>query len=371
MEDIESTSSSCSNTFGEDIIAWSLESDQDGSVSPSSDSGLGSEDENPAHIYGNISPLKIPDKRTLDELTKSLTIDCSSHDSCETTTVAKQIRKNAKIDSNNNIVNCSTFQPEEGESLSLLLTSQNPSRIDVMTIRRNKVSKSKFEDYCCSLLEEDHHQMKQNNSSDTLCDKKLLAINHLYNDESSEAILSVRGTVRGIKNRVRAGIQTFALEKPVSKDEYGQCVMYVTSLGIVRSTKARCSTVRKILRNLSVRVFERDVFMCNNHCMDLKERLGQTEISLPQVFIHGHLLGDANTIEQLNESGELRKLLRPFQDPDVVSNTCDKCGGYGMYPCTVCEGSRRSSNNSQRNGYITLKCTQCDKSGLMLCDLCN
>ena len=46
-----------------------------------------------------------------------------------------------------------------------------------------------------------------------MCDKKLLAINHLYNDESSEAILSVRGTVRGIKNRVRAGIQTFALEK--------------------------------------------------------------------------------------------------------------------------------------------------------------
>ena len=44
------------------------------------------------------------------------------------------------------------------------------------------------------------------------CDKKLLAINHLYND-SSEAILSVRGTVRGIKNRVRAGIRTFAPEK--------------------------------------------------------------------------------------------------------------------------------------------------------------
>ena len=29
--------------------------------------------------------------------------------------------------------------------------------------------------------------------------------------------------------------------------------MYVTTLGIVRNTKARCSSVRKILRNLSVR----------------------------------------------------------------------------------------------------------------------
>ena len=39
------------------------------------------------------------------------------------------------------------------------------------------------------------------------------------------------------------------------------------------------------------RVYERDVFMCASHCMDLKKRLGATEIHLPQVFIHGHLLG--------------------------------------------------------------------------------
>ena len=45
------------------------------------------------------------------------------------------------------------------------------------------------------------------------CDKKLVAINHLYNNDASEAILSIRGTVRGIKNRVRAGIQAFAQDK--------------------------------------------------------------------------------------------------------------------------------------------------------------
>ena len=85
--------------------------------------------------------------------------------------------------------------------------------------------------------------------------------------------------------------------------------MYVTTLGIVRNTKARCSSVRKILRNLSVRylilcnvlmhlemliasrVYEKDVFMSVNHCMDLKQRLGSAEINLPQVFVHGHLLG--------------------------------------------------------------------------------
>ena len=54
--------------------------------------------------------------------------------------------------------------------------------------------------------------MSREEEDTAFCDKKLLAINHLYND-SSEAILSVRGTVRGIKNRVRAGIRTFAPEK--------------------------------------------------------------------------------------------------------------------------------------------------------------
>ena len=31
--------------------------------------------------------------------------------------------------------------------------------------------------------------------------------------------------------------------------------------------------------------------MSRDHCMDLKERLGVNEVILPQVFIHGHLLG--------------------------------------------------------------------------------
>ena len=44
-----------------------------------------------------------------------------------------------------------------------------------------------------------------------------------------------------------------------------------------------------------VRVYEKDVFMSVNHCMDLKQRLGDAEVNLPQVFIHGHLLGVSTT----------------------------------------------------------------------------
>ena len=91
-----------------------------------------------------------------------------------------------------------------------------------------QVSKSQFQDYCIShldSLESSPDQMREGNQHphhyDSLeddqefCDKKLLAINHLYNN-SSEAILSVRGTVRGIRNRVRAGIKTFAPENVIT-----------------------------------------------------------------------------------------------------------------------------------------------------------
>ena len=96
---------------------------------------------------------------------------------------------------------------------------------------------------------------------------------NILTGEDDETILSRRGTVRGVKNRVRAGIHTFLQDQPgqvgakiqdftfylklklqnYRKSERGKCVLYVTSLGILRSTKARCDLVRKILRNLVVR----------------------------------------------------------------------------------------------------------------------
>ena len=108
----------------------------------------------------------------------------------------------------------------------------------------------------------------------------------------------------------------------ISNAEYGQCVMYVTSLGIVRSTKARCSSVRKILRNLSVRVYERDVFMSDTHCLDLKQRLGgAADISLPQVFIHGHLLGvgSSRAIKVSTRFWEILTIFREGPDCGLIA----------------------------------------------------
>lgn len=68
-------------------------------------------------------------------------------------------------------------------------------------------------------------------------------------------IKSARGTVRGVKNRVRAGIATFLMASAgagqangrldTSKDA-GRVVLYCTSMGIIRHTYQQCSMVRQV-----------------------------------------------------------------------------------------------------------------------------
>jgi len=199
--------------------------------------------------------------------------------------------------------------------------------------------------------------------------RNILAVNE-------ETIMSKKGTVRGVKNRVRAGIATFLqdqTDKNYQSSERGKCVLYVTSLGICRQTKARCDLVRKILRNLMVRYDERDVFMSREHFHELSDRLSGLDgfMELPQLFLHGQLLGGSSVIECLNESGELRVLLKPLQVPVSVDDVCEKCGGFRMVPCTLCGGSKKSGLRSRLNIHsVMLRCAHCDQGGLARCDLC-
>ena len=68
-------------------------------------------------------------------------------------------------------------------------------------------------------------------------------------------------------------------------------VIYFTTLGVVRETWARCVKIRQILRNLLIKVDERDVFMCRENQIEVMERLNSLEVSLPQVFVDGHYIG--------------------------------------------------------------------------------
>jgi len=264
---------------------------------------------------------------------------------------------------------------EEEEDLSLILTSQNPARIDVRTLRKKKVSRSEFASYC---EESSHFFVNEQGGGDVAEDLDEVGewrgrrSDILDVREGGDTIRSIRGTVRGVKNRVRAGIATFLQDqtaKNYSESEQGRCVVYVTSIGIVRETKARCTAIRNIFRNMLIRYDERDVFMSREHLQELTHRLGGRPGALPQIFLHGQHLGDASTVERLNESGTLRKLLKPLQDPVLVSSTCSKCGGFAMLPCPICSGSKKSGHANLFN-RTPLRCTNCDESGLVRCDLC-
>ncbi|XP_054015136.1 glutaredoxin domain-containing cysteine-rich protein CG12206-like [Hylaeus anthracinus] len=194
-----------------------------------------------------------------------------------------------------------------------------------------------------------------------------------YKILDKEAIRSAKGTVRGVKNRVRAGIATF-LQKPSSqayiKKELGKVVVYTTTSGIVRKTFYNCKKVKQILRTHMVKYDELDLFGDAELQGELRDRLGLTAIQLPQLFIDGQHIGGFDTVERLNESGELRDMLKPYQSDDACT-VCLFCGGYQWQLCPVCNGSKRSVHRNDFTAeFVALKCAKCDVNGLIRCPHC-
>jgi glutaredoxin len=71
----------------------------------------------------------------------------------------------------------------------------------------------------------------------------------------------------------------------------GKIVLYLTSMGVVRSTYAKCQTVKKILRTLMVKFEERDIFMSHVHQQEIRDRMQSDEIEVPQLFVDGQYIG--------------------------------------------------------------------------------
>ena len=87
--------------------------------------------------------------------------------------------------------------------------------------------------------------------------------------------------------------------------EQGQVVIYFTTLGVVRETWTRCVKIRQILRNLLIKVEEKDVFMCRENQIEVMERLNSLEVTLPQIFVDGHYIGVSCRLHQLCANSQL------------------------------------------------------------------
>lgn len=192
--------------------------------------------------------------------------------------------------------------------------------------------------------------------------------------DGASTIRSAKGTVRGVKNRVRAGIATFlqisSNTKTYKEKEAGKVVVYTTSMGIIRDTYQACMKVKQILRTLLIKFEERDVFMSIECQQEIRERMRCDFILVPQVFVDGQHVGDVETLEKLNESGELRRILKPFKTMNACLS-CEVCGGYRLLPCTVCNGSKKSVHRNHFTAeFVALKCMNCDEVGLVRCTAC-
>ncbi|KAH8383645.1 hypothetical protein KR009_009820 [Drosophila setifemur] len=193
---------------------------------------------------------------------------------------------------------------------------------------------------------------------------------------TQSTIRSAKGTVRGVKNRVRNGIATFLQlhQQPNAKNfkekDLGKVVLYTTSMGIIRDTYTKCANVKQILRTLLVKFEERDVFMSVEYQAEMRQRMQTTQVRVPQLYVEGQHIGDADTVERLNESGELRQLLKPYKSISSTL-TCQTCGGYRLLPCPSCKGSKKSVHRNHFTAeFVALKCMNCDEVGLVKCHNC-
>ncbi|XP_060663275.1 glutaredoxin domain-containing cysteine-rich protein CG12206 [Drosophila nasuta] len=231
-----------------------------------------------------------------------------------------------------------------------------------------------FGDYATQ-LQQQHQQLLPEEQQLDEDEDAFVGYKDVRRASQASTIRSSKGTVRGVKNRVRNGVATFLqLQQPNAKNykekDVGKVVLYTTSMGIIRDTYGKCANVKQILRTLLIKFEERDVFMSLEYQQEMRDRMQHETIRVPQLFVEGQHIGDADTVERLNESGELRQLLRPYKSL-ATAYTCQTCGGYRLLPCPSCNGSKKSVHRNHFTAeFVALKCMNCDEVGLVKCPNC-
>eukprot|EP00037_Helgoeca_nana_P003397 m.39941 g.39941 ORF g.39941 m.39941 type:complete len:718 (+) comp13808_c1_seq1:62-2215(+) len=195
-----------------------------------------------------------------------------------------------------------------------------------------------------------------------------------------EGNIRVHGEIRGKRNAVRAKLEVMMERtKPIDEkaawlqglfEEENACgalVMYTTSNTVIRQTYSTCNEILKLFDLMRLKIRKRDVYLDTKVAAELQERCPGA--SVPVVFASGVLLGNATKILELNETGELKRLLKGYADAPTAD--CGACGGVGYVVCTWCQGSLKSRTISTGpRSNAELRCTVCNENGLQRCPRC-
>jgi len=265
------------------------------------------------------------------------------------------------------------FETESGysEGISIVSELSSPTR----SISSN-VSLSEDEN---ETIDEITESLRQASIEHGKCRKPAMNSTEIY----PKQIISSKGTVRGVKNRVRDNILHFFSnsqdgKKHSSKSnevnwennpDRGKVILYTTSLGFVRATQYECKYVKKMFHNLMVRFDERDLFVHPHFKDELQKKLGRDIITLPQVFIDGKLIGGAKDVELMIENGTMKEALESVEKVSHAQS-CSTCGGYKFISCSKCSGSGKSRRTRFSREINSLKCSACTK-GIISCPECN
>lgn len=193
-----------------------------------------------------------------------------------------------------------------------------------------------------------------------------------------ENIFIVRDRLEREKEGKLANIEKILASKRDPLSEYPEkcppggadsVVIYTTSLQGVRRTYEDCNRVRAILELHRVAYDERDVSLHGGFLGELKELLAEEEVgpTVPRVFVKGRYVGEAEEVEELNDSGRLGRILsRAGIERGVGRLGCPGCGGARFVPCLECGGSCKVVAEAGDK----VRCPKCNENGLVHCPSC-
>ncbi|CAA2982932.1 glutaredoxin domain-containing cysteine-rich 1-like [Olea europaea subsp. europaea] len=139
-------------------------------------------------------------------------------------------------------------------------------------------------------------------------------------------------------------------------------VVYFTSLRGIRRTFQDCHDIRMIFKGFRVRLDERDISMDATYRKELQKVLGESNVSLPQIFIKGKYIGGGDVVKQLLEGGELVIMIKGL--PLMAPKPCEACDDVRFVLCTNCNGSQKFFDEEMKS------CPECNENGLVRCPLC-